>query len=123
MYNSLRLYDEGNGVEFDRRDEDIVSPLYYASRSGFTAVVSNLIDTGADVNDNIGPSGPPLTVAAWKGHLDVVQLLLARNANVNAGGEKYRGTALQQAASGGYLEIVQFLLAQGADINNSIVGV
>lgn len=53
--------------------------------------------------------------AAQGGHLDVVQALLAKGANVKA--ESGGVTALTSAAHFGHLPVVQALLAKGADAN------
>ncbi|KAF4993493.1 hypothetical protein F66182_16480 [Fusarium sp. NRRL 66182] len=47
-----------------------------------------------------------LYAAAERGHLDIIQQLLKKGANVNAQGGFY-GNALQAAAQGGHLDIVQ----------------
>src|SRR5271165_1131162 len=55
-------------------------------------------------------------VAAARGHLAMVQALLAKGAEVNA---KTPGgwTALMKAAEGGHLAVVQALLDKGAEVN------
>ena len=66
--------------------------------------------------------GTPLHYAAWEGHKEVAELLLANGADVNA---KTVGgwTPLHQAAwvdvigRGGHKEIVELLIAKGADLN------
>jgi ankyrin repeat protein len=54
--------------------------------------------------------------AAKTGHEKVVQMLLAKGADVNAQGG-YFGNALQAASFGGHDKVVQILLAKGADVN------
>ncbi|KZP10814.1 hypothetical protein FIBSPDRAFT_661994, partial [Athelia psychrophila] len=98
MHNSLHLYE--------MQIEKFSSPFYYACLSGLATVVEHLISKGADVNDNRGWIGPPLTAASRQGHLETVQLLLAHGADVDAKGGEYSGTALQEATSKGHLEIV-----------------
>ena len=56
----------------------------------------------------------PLFWAAQKGHKDVVELLIAKGADVNAKGE-YGNTPLHRATS--RKEIAELLIANGADIN------
>ena len=71
-----------------------------------------------------GPrSMPRRTMAAtalmWpaaNGHLEVVQALLAKGADVNAKENDGR-TALMMASQNGHLEVVQALLAKGAEVN------
>ena len=46
----------------------------------------------------------------------MVELLLAKGADVNAQGGRY-GTALQAALYRGHEEVVELLLAKGADVN------
>jgi ankyrin repeat protein len=80
--------------------------------------VEALLDKGAKVNTKDKFLG--MTALMWasgsvKGH-QVVQLLLARGAEVNAG-DDYGLTALMRASRKGHREIVQALLAKGADVN------
>src|SRR5690606_10662887 len=63
--------------------------------------------------DDIGMRHPMLSAAAAADRPDVVALLLARGASVDARGA-YGSTPLHQAASGGP-EVVRLLLDAGAD--------
>eukprot|EP00597_Dinobryon_sp_UTEXLB2267_P016204 CAMPEP_0201094934 /NCGR_PEP_ID=MMETSP0812-20130820/3440_1 /ASSEMBLY_ACC=CAM_ASM_000668 /TAXON_ID=98059 /ORGANISM="Dinobryon sp., Strain UTEXLB2267" /LENGTH=985 /DNA_ID=CAMNT_0047347975 /DNA_START=29 /DNA_END=2986 /DNA_ORIENTATION=+ len=58
----------------------------------------------------------PLFSAAYRGHLEVVALLLDRGANVNVV-RKYGITPLHMAAYGDHLEVVALLLDRGANGN------
>ncbi|KAJ5717688.1 hypothetical protein N7488_003334 [Penicillium malachiteum] len=96
--------------------------LFCASREGchdllgvFFRVVAN---PDARVSDQT-----PLQAAAGRGHLEVVERLLAAKADVNApaGGSNGR-TALQAAASGGHLEVVERLLVAKANVNTPAGG-
>ncbi len=55
-------------------------------------------------------------MASQNGHLEVVQALLAKGAEVNARVND-GSTALGVASQNGHLEVVRALLAEGADVN------
>ncbi len=57
-----------------------------------------------------------LFYAVYKGHLEIVKLLLEKGANVNAK-DKYGDTPLLRATKQRHLEIVKLLLDKGADVN------
>lgn len=71
--------------------------------------VQLLIEVGGSASD--GMSG-----AGFAGNLEVLKLLLASDAKINAQ-DKNANTALHGAISTGKPEIVRFLLSKGADIN------
>ncbi|KJA13151.1 hypothetical protein HYPSUDRAFT_151876, partial [Hypholoma sublateritium FD-334 SS-4] len=54
--------------------------------------------------------------ASCNGHQEIVELLLANGADVNAQGGKH-SNALQAASYKGHQEIVQLLLANGTNVN------
>ncbi|GKT71811.1 NACHT and ankyrin domain protein [Colletotrichum tofieldiae] len=97
-------------------DEPIGGSLYYACRSGLTAVAKMIINQGADVNSHRGVYGTALQAASHFGHLETVRLLVDNQADVNAEGGEH-GTALQAASSEGHFEIVRLLLDKRADAN------
>jgi ankyrin repeat protein len=59
----------------------------------------------------------PLHFASRHGHTDIVQALLASNADVNAARTQNRETALYLACKNGKTDIVQALLDSNADVN------
>ena len=90
--------------------------LYYASLCGFSGVVKYIICThGEDVNAWSGYHGTPLRAASYKGHIDVVRVLLDHGANVNTSDKK--NTPLISAYHGRHLEIMRLLLGNGADVD------
>ncbi|KAE9567466.1 hypothetical protein CGMCC3_g16399 [Colletotrichum fructicola] len=67
------------------------------------------------VNAQGGEYGNALQAASYRGHQEIVKLLLNQGADVNAQGGGY-GNALQAASYRGHQEIIQLLLNQGADV-------
>ncbi|RMZ89142.1 hypothetical protein DV736_g3619, partial [Chaetothyriales sp. CBS 134916] len=58
-----------------------------------------------------------ITTAAGGGHIEIVDRLIAANAEVNAPAASHGHTALQAAAGGGHLKIVERLIAANAEVN------
>ncbi|KAK2603444.1 hypothetical protein QQS21_004395 [Conoideocrella luteorostrata] len=73
------------------------SRLYYICFEGLMANTIDLIHNGADVNTQGGYYGSVLQAASYRGHQEIVQLLLDEGADVNAQGGYY-GSALQAAS-------------------------
>jgi ankyrin repeat protein len=61
----------------------------------------------------------PLHCATWKGHLDMVSLLLSAGADVNAhnNNDHWGTTPLHAAAHANQAAIAQLLIDHGADVN------
>jgi hypothetical protein len=94
-------------------------PTTFGARieAGNIAQARAWLDAGLDpdyVGDRVGTG---LMIAAWEGNLPLMQLFVARGANVNklnARGE----SALMHAAWRGKLDAVKWLLARGAAVNS-----
>ncbi len=109
------------GAVIQTRTYNALNGAAYYNRE---AVVRLLLDHGADANG--GPilggdteviwGATPLRMAAMKGHKDIVELLLAHGATVDAGGRSGR-TALHWAALKGHRDTVKLLLEYGADVD------
>lgn len=85
--------------------------LAEAAECGQAEQVSHLLENGADVNE-----GAPIIGAAEEEHSDIVRMLIAAGADVNA--QNIVGnTALHYAALWGNTDIAEQLLAAGADTN------
>src|SRR5579871_6233565 len=93
--------------------------LYIAAKRGFLAIVKLLIDIDRVNIDAANASGvTPLSIAAEKGHTEVVLALRAAGAQVdrpNNSGE----TPLALAVKKGHTEVVLALLAAGAQVDRS----
>ncbi|KXX77180.1 Ankyrin repeat domain-containing protein 50 [Madurella mycetomatis] len=107
----------------DGEKQQTPSPLYTASLCGLLELTKELLEYGADVNEESGECGNPLQAASRGGHEDVVRYLMQYGgADPNTRGGLY-GTALQAAAFWGHENIVQYLIDSGAEVNHtSLVG-
>ncbi|KNC69297.1 hypothetical protein SARC_18195, partial [Sphaeroforma arctica JP610] len=63
----------------------------------------------------------PLHTASQNGHKDVVELLLAKGADINVKNndslQQFGRTSLYVASENGHKDVVELLLAKGADIH------
>jgi type II secretory pathway component GspD/PulD (secretin) len=92
--------------------------LVKAAMQGETAVVSALLDKGADVNAKGKYSGwTPLMVAAKKGDADLVNLLLSHGADVDAKSRGRKRSALMEAVRNRSFESVKALLTAYPDVD------
>ena len=93
------------------------SPLGYLSSHGWRGGVEFLIKSGADVNaKEISLGNAPLHRAAFRGHKDIVILLLQNGAEVNVS-NKVKETPLHKAVDVGSMDIMKILLEHGANPN------
>ncbi|KAF5271907.1 hypothetical protein FQR65_LT05054 [Abscondita terminalis] len=140
-----RLLMYGN---VNQEDELGRTPLHYAAMNGNTELVEYLLNSGADTECKFfyhqstfrSPKGDynkwnklytmfpppdgwgrtPLHAAVKEGHLEVVRLLIKRNANVNAQDEAGVTPLLLAGASKNnstFEDIVELLVNGGADVN------
>ena len=92
-------------------------PIYYASLFGFHSLVENLIRRHPEDLSVIGGNyGTSLHVAAARGHVQVV-LLLLKHLPADIRSPLFHPTPLFDAAQKGQTEIGQHLLNHGADVN------
>ncbi len=93
--------------------------LYYASSQGYEEMVAILLSSGAYVGLTIERGAlagkTPLHGAAEGGHIEIVKVLVAHGAKINAI-DKVGLTPLHFAAENGHKEVVSVLCARGADI-------
>ena len=111
------LLDRKANVE--HRAKTGLTPLMEAASGGYIEVGRVLLDKGADVNAAPVPSSrdTALTIAADKGHLKFVELLLSRGAAVEVKNKK-GNSPLWLAANGGHLGVVEALYHAKADIDS-----
>lgn len=98
--------------------ERLDAPYFYTAREGFPQLTELLLGGGPRRHPYLTQSDMNMALreAAKGGSIAVVQLLLAKGADLNAENEIHGG-ALQAAAYAGRTEVVQLLLDSGADID------
>ncbi len=94
-------------------------PVYYGVQveAGNVAQVREWLDAGLDPNFLADRIGTGLMIAAWNGDIRMMELLVARGADVNkpnASGER----PLMHAAWRGQIQAIQWLLSKGARVNS-----
>ena len=94
--------------------------LHKAAREGDADRVRKLLDAGADVNVRNANKGrlqyTPLHWAAYYGHLKIAELLISREADLDAEDPDY-STPLYLAAEQVHPKVVEFLISKGAEVN------
>jgi ankyrin repeat protein len=111
------------GARGDARDEDDATPLHYAAGhlgKPSLPILTLLLDAGADVNARTAGAFTPLHSAVEARRSDLVEVLLARGADLHA--VSGRGTPLAASAISEDPAIFELLLARGADwrMNESV---
>lgn len=93
--------------------------LHEACALGLVGTVETLLDNQPDQVNAFAPDGfQPLGLAAFFGHLEVVESLLARGAQVASPSRNpMKVMPLHSACAGGHTAIVRTLIAHGAPVN------
>ena len=76
--------------------------------------MTSALDKGADVNAKTRYGATALTFAADKGHIEIVKLLIARGADVNAQDTFYQMRAIDMAMTNNHAAVVTLLLERGS---------
>ena len=94
--------------------------IHEAAAEGNIKRVKQHLVEGVDVNAKFKDGWTPLHMAAEGGHREIVDLLIAKGADINAtagAGDGVGWTPLHEAAEGGHKKVVELLILKGADIN------
>ena len=78
-----------------------------------------LVSADENILKMITPFGTWLHVAATKGKLDIVKLLLSLGIDINRRGGTFDGSAINEAAGEGHYDVVEFLLSCGAELDTT----
>ncbi len=112
------IYDASAEVlHAPRNDVDGVSALFTAAKEGHEEAVATLLRSKrTDVNVLNRKGVSPLSIAAQRGNLLIVEMLIKSGADVNVEGHN-GATALIHASHFGYVDIVKVLLRANADVD------
>uniref|UniRef100_A0A914GWG7 Protein kinase domain-containing protein n=1 Tax=Globodera rostochiensis TaxID=31243 RepID=A0A914GWG7_GLORO len=103
-----------------QRTRNGFSALHIAVYKGDKGALQTLLEAGAEPNATAAAPGvpPPLHLAAMSGNVEVLRVLVAHGANLQAQ-DFVRYTALHCATYFGHVQVVRELLEAGADPNAS----
>ena len=95
----------------------IAGEIHKAALNGDSNKVGELLAQDPElISSSDSDKRHPLLLAASGGHLDIVNLLIAKGADVNAS-TPWDGTALHVASCNGHSEVVKTLLSHGAKVD------
>lgn len=103
------------GVALEEADEQGFTPLLWAAREGYTAIVRRLLRQGADPNHRDAWMGATAGhKAAFWGRAEVMQVLVDHRLDLDARGGYNGYTALMDAVTRNHLEVASILIGAGA---------
>ncbi|XP_022091038.1 ankyrin repeat and KH domain-containing protein mask-like isoform X2 [Acanthaster planci] len=109
------LLDHGANIE--DHNENGHTPLMEAASSGHVGIAKVLLERGAGINTHSNEfKESALTLACYKGHLEMVQFLLEAGADHEHKTDEMH-TALMEASMDGHVEVARLLLDHGAQVN------
>ena len=98
----------------DAGAKSVDAALVFACENGHRAIADELVRRGASLDYQHGDFNlTPLAAAAYRGHVELVDFLLAHGADVNAADD----AALGWACGSQQIETSEMLIAHGANVN------
>ncbi|KAL6268769.1 hypothetical protein P5V15_001894 [Pogonomyrmex californicus] len=105
------------GANVEDHNENGHTPLMEAASAGHVQVAKILLDHGAGINTHSNEfKESALTLACYKGHLEMVRFLLEAGADQEHKTDEMH-TALMEASMDGHVEVARLLLDSGAQVN------
>jgi ankyrin repeat protein len=101
--------------------QELNDQFWEAVRKGDLALVTSLLDKGADVNAKFRYGTTALFKAAERGYLEIVKLLLARGADASVKDTFYGATAMTWALENGHADVVSALLEKDPGSVNDVL--
>ncbi|XP_028131929.1 uncharacterized protein LOC114327487 [Diabrotica virgifera virgifera] len=95
-------------------------PIHVAAENNNKDIIEFFLGKKAGINDTDKQGYTPLHYAAWRGRLEVTQLLVDRKANINAADTSTAGKKpIHVAAENNNENIIGFLLSKGVSIDDA----
>ncbi|XP_052262259.1 ankyrin repeat domain-containing protein 17-like isoform X2 [Dreissena polymorpha] len=105
------------GANVEQHNENGHTPLMEAASAGHVGVAAILLNNGAGINTHSNEfKESALTLACYKGHLEMVKFLLEAGADQEHKTDEMH-TALMEASMDGHVEVARLLLDSGAQVN------
>ncbi|XP_054166727.1 ankyrin repeat domain-containing protein 17-like isoform X2 [Oppia nitens] len=106
-----------HGANVEDHNENGHTPLMEAASAGHVNVAAILVESGASINTHSNEfKESALTLACYKGHLEMVRFLLEAGADQEHKTDEMH-TALMEASMDGHVEVARLLLDSGAQVN------
>ncbi|KAJ7392340.1 Ankyrin repeat and KH domain-containing protein 1 [Desmophyllum pertusum] len=106
-----------HGADIEAHNENGHTPLMEAASGGHVNVAKMLLERGACINSHSNEfKESALTLACYKGHLEMVKFLLDAGADQEHKTDEMH-TALMEASMDGHVEVARLLLDHGAQVN------
>ena len=115
----LSAYNGQRGIRDFLLSKNPTLELHEAAATGQLDRVRQIVEDSPALANSFSPDGfPVVALAAFLGHLEVTEYLIAKGADVNAVSSNGTGyTALTGAVAGGQTKIVELLIRHSADVN------